>query len=216
MRTCLVILSLMLQVQSSVQADEWWAWSWLQLWQQPGQSAGVFLANRADSEDGPYTQLVSPRYKQELLPWLDSGLGLSVLNLENTVSNERHWQLRPELELNPHIQPSTHLRIEWRNRVEWTRNEEESLKMSRFRHRLQIGWTLPHAVGPLTRFFISNEWLVSVERGRYTENRFVPLGLTFKTGRHTDFDVFYMIDSTLPREKWRHESVIGSYLRVQF
>ncbi|MBK8092625.1 MAG: DUF2490 domain-containing protein [Verrucomicrobiaceae bacterium] len=198
------------------QADEWWAWSWLEFWQQPGRSAGVFLANREDSEDGSYTQLVSSRYKQELLPWLDMGIGLSVLNLENTVSNERHWQLRPELELNPHLELTPHLRIDWRNRMEWPWNEEESLKAGRFRHRIQLGWTLPHSIGPWTRFFISNEWLVNLGRGQWTENRVVPLGLTFKAGKRTDLDVFYMINSTMPKETWIHESVIGTYLRVRF
>jgi hypothetical protein len=216
MRTRLGLLGLIWLLHSPAQADEWWAWSWLEFWQQPGRSAGVFLANREDSEDGPYTQLVSPRYKQELLPWLDSGIGLSVLNLENTVSNERHWQLRPELELNPHLELTSHLRIDWRNRMEWPWNEEESLKAGRFRHRIQLGWTLPHAIGPWTRLFVSNEWLVNVDRGQCTENRVVPLGLTFKAGKRADLDVFYMIDSIMPKETWIHESVIGTYLRVRF
>lgn len=216
MRIHLGLLGLLLLLHLPAQADEWWAWSWLEFWQQPGRSAGVFLANREDSEDGSYTQLVSSRYKQEMLPWLDMGIGLSVLNLENTVSNERHWQLRPELELNPHLELTPHLRIDWRNRMEWPWNEEESLKAGRFRHRIQLGWTLPHSIGPWTRFFISNEWLVNLGRGQWTENRVVPLGLTFKAGKRTDLDVFYMINSTMPKETWIHESVIGTYLRVRF
>lgn len=216
MRIHLGLLGLLLLLHLPAQADEWWAWSWLEFWQQPGRSAGVFLANREDSEDGSYTQLVSSRYKQELLPWLDMGIGLSVLNLENTVSNERHWQLRPELELNPHLELTPHLRIDWRNRMEWPWNEDESLKAGRFRHRIQLGWTLPHSIGPWTRFFISNEWLVNLGRGQWTENRVVPLGLTFKAGKRTDLDVFYMINSTMPKETWIHESVIGTYLRVRF
>ncbi len=211
-----LFIALFWLVPALVHADEWWAWSWLEFWRQPGRSVGVFLANREDFEDGMYTQMVSPRYKQELLPWVDAGIGLSVLNLENTVTNERHWQLRPELEVNPHFEITPHLRVDWRNRMEWRWNEEESLKAGRFRHRLQLGWTLPAPVGPWTRVFASNEWLVSVERGQWTENRVVPLGLTFKAGRSAELDVFYMIVSTLPEETWRHESVIGTYLRLRF
>lgn len=197
-------------------ADEWWAWGWLEVWQRPGQSVGVFLANRDDIEDGAWVQQVAPRYRFTLTPWLDSALHLSLLNIEDITSNERHWQLRPELELNPHYELGPHLRIDWRNRMEWRWNERESLKQSRFRHRLQLGWALPPSFGPWTRLFVSNEWLVNLDRGQWTENRVVPLGLTFKTGARSELDLFYMIVSTQPEETWRHESVLGTYLRVKF
>jgi hypothetical protein len=44
----------------------------------------------------------------------------------------------------------------------------------------------------------------------------VPVGLSFKTGKRTDLDFFYMIVSTRTLAEWRHESVIGTYLRVRF
>ncbi|MEQ1748939.1 MAG: DUF2490 domain-containing protein [Prosthecobacter sp.] len=198
------------------QADEWWAWSWLEVWRQEKNSAGLFLANRYDTDDAFLMQLASPRFKRELLPWLDGGIGLSLLQIADVKSGERHLQGRPELELNPHFDLTPHLRLDWRNRMEWRWNEEETLTIHRLRHRLQLTWTLPEAIGPWTRIFASNEWLTDLHRRQLTENRVVPLGLSFKTGKHTDLDLFYMIVSSKTPLEWRHESVLGTYLRVRF
>ena len=68
----------------------------------------------------------------------------------------------------------------------------------------------------MTRVFASNEWLFDLHRSQWSENRVVPVGLSFKTGKRTDLDLFYMIVSTRTPAEWRHESVIGTYLRVRF
>lgn len=200
----------------SLQADEWWAWSTVDLYRSPPWTAGLFLGNRADTEDGSYVQIVSPRAKYAILPWLDLGLGLSALSIENPNTHFRYGQLRPELEINPKFDLTKDLRLEWRNRMEWRKNEDAALTTHRTRHRLQLGWTLPEPIGPLTRLFISNEFLADLHRGEWTENRLVPLGLTFKLGKNTDLDLFYLVFSTHPQKKWNHESVLGTYLRVRF
>ena len=40
--------------------------------------------------------------------------------------------------------------------------------------------------------------------------------VVFRNRKRADLDVFYMIDSIMPKETWIHESVIGTYLRVRF
>ena len=55
-----------------------------------------------------------------------------------------------------------------------------------------------------------------LHRLQQSENRVVPLGVTFKLGAHSDLDVFYMITSLRAQAHWQHESVIGTYLRVRF
>jgi hypothetical protein len=197
-------------------ADEGWIWVWLEAWRQEKTSAGLFLAGRQDAHHGSVVQLASPRIKRELLPWLDGGLGLSLLQIEDVNSGRRYLQGRPELELNPHCNLTPSLRLDWRNRMEWRWNEDAALTTSRLRHRWQLGWTLPEAIGPLTRLFASNEWLFDLHRSQWGENRVVPVGLSFKTGKRTDLDFFYMIVSTRTLAEWRHESVIGTYLRVRF
>jgi hypothetical protein len=197
-------------------ADEWWAWSMLEFYRAPPWTAGVFLGNRADTDDGSYVQIVSPRLKYAASPWLDLGIGLSGLSIENPKTHARYEQLRPELEINPRHDLTKNLRLEWRNRMEWRWNENAAFTTHRTRHRLQAAWTLPRPLGPLTRLFASNEWLVDLHRSQWTENRLVPLGITFKLSNTADLDCFYMIDSLRSATMWKHESVLGTYLRLRF
>ena len=211
-----IILALILLPFTAVLADEWWAWTMLEMYKQPPWTGGVFMVNRLDFDDGAYVQMVSPRVKYEALPWLDIGLGLSLLSIENTSSGDRYWQCRPEFELNPKFDLTEHLRLEWRNRMEWRDNEGDDFTTHRSRHRLQLAWTLPQPVGPLTRVFVSNEWLIDLHKGDWSENRFGPAGLTFKTSTHTDLDLFYMLLAHHAQSDWQTEQVIGTYLRVRF
>jgi hypothetical protein len=196
-------------------ANEWWGWTSLEFWRQERARAWLFMGNRLDLSDGPYVQIVSPRFKYELLPWLDVATGQSALSIENTKTDERHFQWRPELELNPHWNPIPSVAIEFRNRMEWRWNEGEAFTTHRSRQRLQVAWTLPHPLGPLTRVFASNEWLTDLHRHQWTENRLVPAGLTFKLGSKANLDVFYMLVSSRAQPDWRQESVLGTYLRVR-
>ncbi len=100
--------------------------------------------------------------------------------------------------------------------MEWRKNERAAFTTHRTRHRLQLGWTLPQPIGPLTRVFLSNEWLIDLHRQDWTENRLVPLGLTCKLSRSCDLDLFYMIFSQRGKIEWKNESVLGTYLRVKF
>lgn len=209
----LLLLALM---TTSLHAEEWWAWTNLEFWRNQQTRASLFLGNRADVDDGSYIQIASPRVKHALLPWLEGGIGLSLLSIENNRTGDRLTQFRPELELNPHFNLTKHLALEWRNRIEWRWNEAQTFTTHRSRQRLQLAWTFPRPLGPLTRLFVSNEWLTDLHRLQQTENRLVPLGLTFKLGTQTDLDIFYMIDSNRTKAAWTHESVLGTYLRVRF
>ncbi len=203
---------------TGLRADEWWAWSSMDLWKsaQGQDKAWLFLGNRLDADDSSYVQIVSPRFRHALNSWLDLGLGASFLSIESPASGERHGQFRPELEVNPHFDLTPHLTLEWRNRMEWRWNEEQPFTTHRLRNRLQLAWTLPRPLGPLTRVFASNEWLTDLHQRRLGENRLVPLGLTLHAGRHADLDLFYMIMSSHAQPSWRHESVFGTYLRLKF
>ena len=166
--------------------------------------------------DGSYAQIVSPRVKCAATNWLDLGLGLSMLRIENIATHDRYDQLRPELEINPHYELTQQVRLDWRNRMEWRENEGAPSTFNRTRHRMQLAWTLPKPLGPLTRIFASDEILMDMHLRRETENRLVPLGLTFKISASVDLDLFYMIDSKRTQTAWKPESVLGTYLRVRF
>ncbi|MDI1313531.1 DUF2490 domain-containing protein [Prosthecobacter sp.] len=211
-----LLLSLCLLTAPLLHADEWWAWSTLDLYRKPPWTGSVFLGNFADEVDGSWVQIVSPRVKYAAFKWLEFGLGLSMLRIENVAKNTYSGQLRPELEINPRYDLTEHLRLDWRNRMEWRENEGQAFTTSRTRHRLQISYTFPQPLGPLTRIFASNEWLMDLHLNQHTENRVVPLGLTFKLNSSTDLDISYMIDSKRAKTMWKHESILITYLRVRF
>jgi hypothetical protein len=168
------IFLLLLLTTTCLHADEWWAWTNLEYWRSPQTRASLFLGNRADVDDGSYVPIASPRFKRALLPWLEGGIGLSLLSIENTRTRDRLTQFRPELELNPHFDLTKHLALEWRNRLEWRWNEAQTFTTHRSRQRLQLAWTFPRPLGPLTRLFVSNEWLTDLHRLQRTENRLIP------------------------------------------
>lgn len=211
-----LLLLLLFFPLTTLQADEWWAWSMLSFWRQPPWEGSVFLVNRLDDADGAFVQMVSPRVKYEASSWLDVGVNLSVLSIESAATDSRYLQLRPEVELTPKWDISEHLKLDVRNRMEWRLNEGEDFTVSRSRHRLQLAWTLPHPVGPLTRVFTSNEWLVDLHKGSLSEDRYIPLGVTLKTSASTDLDLFYMVLAHHTAAGWDDESVLGTYLRVRF
>lgn len=210
------LLFIIVFLPSALRADEWWAWTMLEVFKQPPWTGGVIMVNRLDFDDGAIVQMASPRVKYEVLPWLDAGLALSLLSIADTNTDDHYWQVRPELELNPKLDLSDHLRLEWRNRMEWRDNEGEEFTANRTRHRLQLAWTLPQPAGPLTRVFVSNEWLIDCHKGEWSENRLVPAGLTFKTSTHSDLDLFYMLLAHHAQSDWQTEQVIGTYLRLRF
>ena len=214
LRLLLVVL-LMLHT-TPLLADQWWGWTTLDMYRKPPWTGGVFLGNFADEVNGSWAQIVSPRVKYAAAPWMEFGLGLSMLRIENIARKTYYGQLRPELEINPRCDLTQHLRLEWRNRMEWRENEGQAFTTNRSRHRFQAAYTLPRPLGPLTRVFASNEWLMDLHLRQHTENRFVPLGLTFKINQATDLDVEYMIDSTRANAEWKNVSVLVTYLRVRF
>ncbi|WP_395746759.1 DUF2490 domain-containing protein [Prosthecobacter sp.] len=214
MRTLLTMLCLLWLLPAK--ADEWWAWSNVEYYRSPPWTGSVFMGNFADEVDGSYAQIVSPRVKYAATRWLELGLGLSMLRLENIATHDRYDQLRTELEINPHYDLTKDLRVDWRNRMEWRENQGAAAAANRTRHRMQLAWTLPRPLGPLTRLFASDEVLMDLHLRRQTENRLIPLGLTFKVTDSMDIDLFYMIDSKRTKTTWTHESVLGTYLRVRF
>lgn len=214
LRLLLTLLGLLAVLPA--RADEWWAWSNVDYYRRPPWTGSVFMGNFADEVDGSYAQMVSPRVKYAAARWLDLGLGLSMFRLENIATHDRYDQLRAELEVNPHYELTSHVRLDWRNRMEWRENQGAPSAANRTRHRMQLGWTLPQPLGPLTRLFASDECLMDLHLRRPTENRIVPLGLTFKLTDSMDLDLMYMIDSKRTKTAWKSESVIVTYLRVRF
>ena len=147
-------LLLLVLMTTCLHADEWWAWSNLEFWRNQQTRASLFLGNRADVDDGSYVQIASPRVKHALLPWLEGGIGLSLLSIENTRTGDRLMQFRPELELNPHFNLTKHPALERRHRRDLLWNDAQTFRPHRNRQPRQLALTLPRPLGHLTRLLL--------------------------------------------------------------
>jgi hypothetical protein len=81
------------------------------------------------------------------------------------------------------------------------------------RHRLQFTRKL-EGLGPLSGFYFSNEWLIELDRGDWTENRVVPAGMTFTLTKRATVDLFYMVRSFRFDDGWTTDHVAGVYLKL--
>ncbi len=137
-----------------------------------------------------------------------------MLRIERGGGDETFFdQVRPELEFNPIIKLGEFWTLHFRNRVEirWDRWSGEP--RPRLRQRLQLTRTLQD-IGPLAAFYFSNEWLEELDRGDWTENRAVPVGLTFKLTEKAAVDLFYMIRSFHLDSVWTTDHVFGVFLKL--
>jgi hypothetical protein len=175
--------------------------------------AHLFLHQLAEEGRGPVVQLVSPRLKYKVQPWLELGAGFSILRLENSVSEDFSNQCRPEIELNPTLRMGESWKLGVRNRFEVRWNEGGGKPRPRSRHRLQLTRTIAGA-GPLTAIFASNEFLFEYDRGEWTENRIVPGGATLRLSKWASMDLFYMVRSTQADRTWSHDHIAGVILKL--
>ena len=192
-----------------------WLWQDVTYWQNEQTRAHVFLFEAFEEASAPTILMVSPRLKHRPLPWLECGAGFSLLRLTRGVPGEGVFnQERPELELNPLCNLGPHWRLHFRNRAEVRWEEWQGEPRPRLRHRLQFTRNL-NGVGPLQSVFFSNEWLIELDRGDWTENRWVPVGLSFRLTDKLGLDLFHMVRSFRQDDGWRHDQVAGVFLKVR-
>jgi Protein of unknown function (DUF2490) len=191
-----------------------WAWLDVTVWQEGDQRFHVFSHQAMADGRGAISQLVSPRFKYRAQPWLELGAGFSMLNLERRDSEESSYdQARPEMEVNPIWRLSEDWRLHFRNRVEVRWDEWGGEPRPRMRHRVQLTRDLDEW-GPLVALYSSNEWLVELDRGDWTEDRWVPLGFSFEVTKGVVLDMFYMMRFFRGDDAWTDESVAGVFLKL--
>jgi hypothetical protein len=190
-----------------------WAWLDVTVWK-VGETRFHVFSHQAMSEGrGPIVQLLSPRFKYRARPWLELGAGLSMLRIERASDGSFYDQGRPEVEVNPIVRLGDHWTMHLRNRAEMRWDEWEGEPRPRLRHRVQLTRKLDDW-GPLVAVYFSDEWLVELDRGDWTENRLIPVGLTFAVTRQVAVDLFYMVRFFRGDEAWTNEQVAGVSLKL--
>ena len=191
-------------------------WTWMDItWLQQGAwRHHLFMHQAAEDGRGPIIQLISPRVKYRVAPWLEAGAGFSWLRIENAATEEWVPQWRPELELNPELKLESGWRWTLRNRLESRWDDGGGKPRPRGRHRLQATRDLKDC-GPLSAVYASNEWLFEYDRGDWVENRAVPLGVTLRLTAGSSLDFFYMARSFRRDDGWTSDHIAGVFLKVR-
>ncbi len=99
--------------------------------------------------------------------------------------------VRYQFAITPHFRLFKNSQLRIRNRAEWITSRGDLLR-TRIRHRFQIGWKI-HDKGPLIGAYVSEEFFYTWGDWKIGQNRFVPLGLVWKTGDHIRLSTYYML-----------------------
>lgn len=212
-RVAAALLMMAGAVRGEIGAD---VWTWLDVtWLQKGAwRHHVFMHQAVEDGRGPIVQLISPRVKYRVTPWLEAGAGFSWLRIENEATGEWVPQWRPELELNPEWKLDGGWRWSLRNRLESRWDDGGGKPRPRGRHRLQLTRDLQDC-GCLTAVYASNEWLFEYDRGDWVENRAVPLGVALRISAEASVDFFYMARSFRRDDGWTTDHIAGVFLKVR-
>ena len=195
--------------------NEMWNWVNLDLVTTGQWRFHLYLDQRLAQHRGSYIQLASPRLKYRVHPNLDLGLGLSLLHIERGDSNDFFPQPRSEVEINPRWSWGDHWRFHMRNRWEMRWNDWEGKARHRSRHRLQVAYDLSET-GFFKGFYTNNEWFIEYDRDSWTENRWIPLGLSFRLSEAMTLHLFYMQRGFHTSGRWTQDHVAGSFLNWTF
>lgn len=214
----LFVFLLLLSFSSSSYAGKWD----LEFWQ---------TFNWTNWEKGPYKlySVCEVRLDKDISTFYYTKLGenfayqaLPCLNLEAHYSFIRHKAIdatlfkntnRLEFEINPSMQFENSVALVWRNRLELIKKQDDRQVRSVFRHRITAVYPL-NDWGRLTAYQCSDEIFYDLNTKKFTQNRFMPLGLTFTFTPKVSLDTYVLIRNfyTQSINKWHKSIVLGSAL----
>ena len=157
---------------------------------------------------------LSQRFQFDPQPWLGMSLNYTHLHTLPPGAGDIVDIRRPEFEINPrwHL---IGLNWELRNRLELRFLEGMHEVRPRLRHRLQ--GTLPlKSMGPLSALILSNEVFYDTTLDRFSENRLLPLALSFKIGSHSTLISGYGIQSLWNQGDWMRSNIFVSSVLITF
>jgi hypothetical protein len=149
----------------------------------------------SDSTPNPSRYQVGPKVALDACEYLSFGVNYSYFRKESPIPQtddfEPRDEHRAEFEVNPHYTFHNGVQINLRNRWEHRWFIDTDRQNDRSRHRLEFVVPVKR-MGPLTEIFSQAEVFYDYDRELTSEERIVPLGLTFKLARQVKLKTFYM------------------------
>jgi hypothetical protein len=170
----------------------------------------------SDSTPNPSRVQVGPKVAFDPWAYLTFGVNYSCFQKEalnsTTGEFETSGEHRLEFEVDPHYTLENHIQINLRNRWEHRWFIQAGGENDRTRHRLELVFPVKNA-GPLADLFTSAEFFYDYDRGLNSEDRIIPLGLTFTLVRNVKLKAFYMWQPIQSRPgEWTQSNVFYTQL----
>lgn len=142
--------------------------------------------------------------------WLDLEAHYCFVYSKNRGSSIFTTTQRAEVEINPHFTLQSGINIKWRNRLTFNKKQRTQL-VYLLRDRLRIEVPIDNC-GNLISYSCSNEVYYDFNISKLTQNRLIPLSLTFQLSRNTTLEAFLMIRNfySPTSEQWYRSIVLGS------
>lgn len=170
------------------------------------------LRFRDDSSE-LFARLLSSQLTYSASPRLRVGLNYTVLPARPVDSNDFRAQRRWELEIMPRWSAGDRLVIDWRSRLELRWLEGRAGRNERSRHQPQVTFRIGGS-GRLQSVYANNEIFYDHDAHRLTENRFVPLGLSFRLTGQGSVSAQYMLQSVRGNHGWSQSHVLVTQLSL--
>jgi hypothetical protein len=119
--------------------------------------------------------------------------------------------LRYQLAMTPHFSVGKRGHFFFRSRMEWIRGD---LTLDRMRHRLLFYFEVRNT-GPLVGYFFSDEFFYNWNEWDINQNRFVPLGLVWKTSPQSLVTTYYCVQYLHPLSRRNHALGLVVELRLK-
>jgi hypothetical protein len=142
---------------------------------------------------------------------LEMGLNYNFIYSKASDSSEFDKIYRLGIEINPIYKFSKDITIKWRNRLEVIKRESTTQTGFIFRHRIQMKYPIKNR-GKLVSVNCSDEIFYDCNQCMFTQNRFIPIELTYQLDRQFSISIFAMIRNFSSQGKWQRSAVIGSKL----
>lgn len=209
-RAKLFFILLSLQMAASLSArDDFQSWQDYNLRWYTGETFSMNLNGHfrfADDFSNFTHRRIGQTIATDFAPWLGAALSYRYGEGKSSVGSWNHYQ-RIEFELTPRWTLGQ-TRMSLRNRFDliW---REASSRSERSRHRLQASFPIP-AIPAARNAFSSIEAFYSFDQNRINEVRTIPLGVNFRLGDSSTFNISYLLRSRRSASNWTQAHIVAT------
>lgn len=159
-----------------------------------------------------YYYRIAENFTYQVLPDLDLEAHYSFLYSKPRGAPRFHQSNRLEFEINPLFRFKNGITLRWRNRIQLIKGQGIPHIQFVFRHRFMTVFPI-RDWGQLTSINVYDELHYHFDTNKITQNRFVPIELSFALNQHASMNIFLMIRNFINSNQWHRSIVVGSELK---